>query len=241
VVSQKIPSRTRDGKLLVFDFSDEFLAMGKNRVSHLRELVQKKPVGISDRIDFLTYARPDQIDSYDVAKLMHEAGVRLLSLGIESGHPEMLIRMNRRMTLDDHRRAVRLLSETGIKVYLNLLLGGFNETSKSLRSSVEHFKELVELADGAVYRAGARFVIPFPGSLDFTRLLDRLRESGKTDLVAKAERFEKSFNMDPAELEQDFIDHCTSISLQEGIDAHAEMLDFARKRGIGMSDKPFLS
>jgi radical SAM superfamily enzyme YgiQ (UPF0313 family) len=235
------PASPRQGKLLIFDFSDEFMAMGKLRIAHLKELVALRPDWLNGKVEFLAYARPDQIDSPEVADLMRRVGVTKVSLGIESGDPGMLVRMNRKMTLDDHRRAVRLLSDAGIKIYPNLLLGGLDETAESMRRTVEHFKELVELANGAVYRAGARFVVPFPGSLDFARLLERLRASGVRKLAAKAERYDNSFVMDPAELERDYVELCTSITVQEGIDAHAEMLGFARSQGIGMSDKPFLS
>lgn len=243
VPSASIPARTvpREGKLLIFDFSDEFMAMGKARIAHLRELAALRPEALEGKVEFLAYARPDQIDSPEVAELMHAVGVVKISLGIESGDPDMLLRMNRRMTLDDHRRAVLLLSEAGIKIYPNLLLGGLDETAESMRRTVEHFKELVDLAEGMVYRAGARLVIPFPGSLDFRRLLERLRQSGKPDLASKAKRYENAFVMDPSELERDFVENCTGITMQGALDAHAEMLDFAKKRGIGMSDKPFLS
>jgi radical SAM superfamily enzyme YgiQ (UPF0313 family) len=243
IPSPLVPARSvpREGKLLIFDFSDEFMAMGKRRIAHLQELAGLRPWGICERVEFLAYARPDQIDSPEVAQLMRRVGVAKISLGIESGDPGMLMRMNRRMTLDDHRRAVRLLSDAGIKIYPNFLLGGLDETPESLRRTVEHFKELVQIAEGAVYRAGARFVVPFPGSLDFARLLERLRASGRQELATKAERYEQAFVVDPAGLERDFVENCTSITMQEGIDAHSEMLGFARARGIGMSDKPFLS
>ena len=143
--------------------------------------------------------------------------------------------------MDDHRRAIRLLSDAGIKIYPNLLLGGVDETVESLRRTVDHFKELVELAGGMVYRAGARLVIPFPGSLDFRRLLERLKASGKQELIKKADRYDRAFVLAPAELEKDFVENCTSITFQDALDAHTEMLEFAKKRGIGMSDKPFLS
>jgi anaerobic magnesium-protoporphyrin IX monomethyl ester cyclase len=243
IPSKSVPARSapRDGKLLIFDFSDEFLAMGKQRISHLRELAELRPEWLDGKVEFLAYARPDQIDTPEVAMLMRRVGVTKISLGIESGDPDMLVRMNRKMTLDDHRRAVRLLSEAGISIYPNLLLGGLDETTESMRRTVEHFKELVGIAQGAVYRAGARFVVPFPGSLDFIRLNERLIESGKDWLASKAAHYATSFVFDPAELERDYVEHCTFITMQEGIDAHAEMLDFARSQGIGMSDKPFLS
>jgi len=46
---------------------------------------------------------------------------------------------------------------------------------------------------------------------------------------------------DPVELEQEWVEQCTGITVQDAVDAHTEMLEFAKKRGIGMSDKPFLS
>jgi len=241
--SLMVPARTRqrEGKLLIFDFSDEFMAMGKARIAKLQDLAARMPKDIGEKVEFLAYARPDQIDSPEIAMLMRKIGVTKISLGIESGDPAMLVRMNRNVTLDDHRRAVKFLAEAGIKIYPNLLLSGLGETLDSLRSTVEHFKELVQIAGGMVYRAGARLVIPFPGSLDFRRLLEKLHSSGKPEFVAKAKRFDSAFVTDPVELEQEWAEQCTSITVQDAVDAHAEMLEFAKKRGIGFSDKPFLS
>ena len=134
----------------------------------------------------------------------------------------------------------RVMAEAGIRIYPNLLLSGLGETQDTLKATVEHFKELVDIAGGMVYRAGARLVIPFPGSLDFRRLLERLRASGQP-CMAKAVRLDSAFVMDPVELEREWVERCTGITVQDAVDAHAEMLEFARKRGIGMSDKPFLS
>lgn len=239
-LSPKVPPRSAapDGKLLIFDFSDEFMAMGKARIARLRELAALMPKDMEGKVEFLAYARPDQVDSPEIAMLMRKVGVSKISLGIESGDPEMLFRMNRRVTLDDHRRAVRLLAGAGIKIYPNLLLSGLGETPETLKRTVEHFKELVGIAGGMIYRAGARLVIPFPGSLDFRRLLETLRTDGRQ---AKADALGSAFVMDPVELEREWVERCTLISVQDAVDAHSEMLDFARKNRIGMSDKPFLS
>jgi len=230
--------RETDGKMLIFDFSDEFLAMGKERIENLRILAESMPEELRGKIEFLTYARPDQINSPEIAELLKKAGVSKVSLGIESGTDETLIRLNRKMTLDDHRRAVKLLSDAGIQIYVNFLLGCIGETQETMEKTVEHFKELVEIAKGMVYRAGARIIVPFPGSLDFRRLVRNLREKGEE---TKARMYEESFVMEPAMLEADWLDHCTDVLMDDVLDAHAEMMEIARKNSIGMSDRPHLS
>ncbi len=228
----------RVGKMLVFDFSDEFMAMGFGRIENLHEMSELMPSGITDKVEFLTYARPDQIDSVEVAGLLKKVGVARVSLGIESGNEKMLGRMNRNMTLSDHRRAVRLLADYGIMIYPNFLLGGYQETPESLRETVEHFKELVEIAGGRIYRTGARIVVPFPGSADYSRLRRAMDEHGD---VHKAEVLHNSFVMDPMALEHDWLRYCTNILMDDVLDAHSEMMDIARKNKIGMSDRPHLS
>lgn len=226
------------GKMLIFDFSDEFFAMGKRRMRNLQELAKGMPQGLGGKVEFLTYARPDQIDDRMIARLLKGMGVAKVSLGIESGDPEVLSRLNRKMGLDDHRRAVKLLSAKGIGIYPNFLLGAYGETQETLRSTVEHFRELADIAGGMIYRAGARVIIPFPGSLDFRRLIQRLRESG---MRTKADHFEDAFIMEPSMLEADWLDHCTNVLMDDVLDAHAEMMEIARKNDIGMSDRPHLS
>lgn len=231
ISSINIPKRSKllNGKILIFDFSDEFFAMGKTRIEKLQDLANRMPKNSPDKVEFLAYARPDQIDSPKIPELMKKIGVTKLSIGVESGNPKMLVSMNRQVTLDDHRKAVKMLSECGIKIYINFLIGGFEETKQSLRNSIDHFKELIDISKGMVYRAGARLVIPFPGSKDFERLSQ------------KTSKFDSQFALDPVELEESYLSLCTNISMDEAIKAHQEMFEYAKSNGVGMSDKPYLS
>jgi radical SAM superfamily enzyme YgiQ (UPF0313 family) len=78
---------------------------------------------------------PGQV-SESLVRDMAAAGCCEVSLGFESGDPDMLASMNKRFGPGEIRRAVRLLSGAGIRQMGFLLLGGPGETRESVKRSI---------------------------------------------------------------------------------------------------------
>ena len=90
--------------------------------------------------------------------LLYAAGGRQTFIGIESGDPEMLRRMNKKLTLEQMRQAVGNAKAAGIAVRIGLVFGFPGETAQTLartRSFVE------SLQPDQVFLS---FFAPFPGS-----------------------------------------------------------------------------
>jgi radical SAM superfamily enzyme YgiQ (UPF0313 family) len=73
---------------------------------------------------------------------MKRAGCHYILFGIESGSPEMLARMRKRITLDGAREAIRLCNELGIKSQAFFLFGIPGETQETIQESINFAKEL---------------------------------------------------------------------------------------------------
>jgi radical SAM superfamily enzyme YgiQ (UPF0313 family) len=79
-----------------------------------------------------------------LAEKMARAGCAEVALGFESGHPEVLLRLNKRFLPEDIRQAASVFQKCGISRMGFLLLGGPGETRQSVRRSIE-FADSLEL------------------------------------------------------------------------------------------------
>lgn len=102
---------------------------------------------------------PKNLDQ-GLAELMAKAGCSQVSLGFESGSPEMLSSLNKRYSLTEVRETSRYLAENGIKRMGFLLLGAPGETRDTVEQSLE-FAESLEL-EALKITVGIRI---YPGTL----------------------------------------------------------------------------
>jgi len=72
-----------------------------------------------------------------VAGLMAESGALEVFLGIESGDPGQLLRMRKRITVNDIRSGIRHLAEHGISTKSSFIVGFPGETEQSLQNTVD--------------------------------------------------------------------------------------------------------
>jgi len=96
-----------------FRFSDDdFLgpsAKTKERVVRLAEEIKARKLGIT----FGMECRADEVER-DILKLLKEAGLRDVFLGIESGVQEQLNRYQKGTTVEQNRRAIEIVRELGL-------------------------------------------------------------------------------------------------------------------------------
>ena len=128
-------------------------------------------------------ARSTSIDA-DFLSTIKEAGCDYLYYGFDSGSPQTLLRMSKRVTVQDNIRAFRASIEAGIHPVPNIIIGYDNESLDDIQENYRFFAELIRwgssLTDstlrarfergfrnfGAIYLA-----TPYPG----TRLFERNR------------------------------------------------------------------
>ncbi len=77
--------------------------------------------------------RADTIQDRDVVDYMGLAGIRIISMGVESGDPEVLKSINKRETIEEMAQALRLCRNAGIETKVLLIEGLPGETPKSIQ------------------------------------------------------------------------------------------------------------
>lgn len=134
---------------------DENMAISRDRVMNLCTHLINEGLGIhwscDMRADFI--ARNEEILS-----LMHKAGCRSVSFGIESGNQDVLDFYKKGETLDDIRKAVSAVHAAGIMTTGFFILGGPVETAASLNETISFARNL------KLDYALPFYFAPFPGS-----------------------------------------------------------------------------
>jgi radical SAM superfamily enzyme YgiQ (UPF0313 family) len=108
-------------------FADDNIALTRKHLLQLTESL------IAEKLDLTwrSFIRADTIDA-DTAALMRDSGCRECLLGIESGDPQVLRNMNKRLDPEQALRAVHLLDAQGIGTQCTFVVGFPGETAASL-------------------------------------------------------------------------------------------------------------
>ncbi len=163
MVGQKV--RYRD-PMSVVDEIEEVLSYGFNRINVADDLflsnkararaVCEEILRRGLRFDWSAFVRVNIMDE-DVMRLMRKAGCDSVSFGIESGNPEMLKRIRKRITLEQGRRAVEICRKVGLTPHASFMVGLPGETPETLRQTQEY-------ADSLEIIYGYHFLAPLPGT-----------------------------------------------------------------------------
>ena len=118
-------------------FQDETFTLNRTRVLAICELIRSRGL----EVDWSIRARPDYLDR-EVLRAMKGAGLSKINLGIESGNPEVLKRMNRDIPLDRVRRAVAWTKAEGITTLGFFIIGFPGETAGDVEDTIRFALEL---------------------------------------------------------------------------------------------------
>ncbi len=134
------------------------------------------PYGNSHYLEALTKARPDDLESElfvfaraeeinpSTVTYFKNIGVKRVNMGLDAGDDQMLRSglSKGQTTLQDNWRAVRLLHESDIQMYISFVLGGIGETKKSLSNTLRFASDLLEYDHVVVVDPSP--LLPLPGS-----------------------------------------------------------------------------
>jgi len=122
-------------KLRYLNFYDPTFALDKNFTYELLNEIIRANI----HFKWYTNTRCDLLDE-DILKRMREAGCRGLSLGIEFGNDEVLIRSKKGSTVQLNFDTIQLLRKVGIKSYGSFVMGVPFETKKQMQDTVDFIK-----------------------------------------------------------------------------------------------------
>jgi len=165
-VMDEIALLDKDYGVATLLFADDSFVVRKERTAELCERLIRS--GLARRLRWQASTRVDSVDR-ELLRLFKRAGCTLLSFGVESGVERLLGVLNKRITLEDSRRAVAWAKEAGLTVRVTAMLGIPTETKQESLETISFVKRL------KVDQVRFSLATPFPG----TTLFQLARQEGQ--------------------------------------------------------------
>lgn len=143
------------------NFYDDLFTLHKKRVREFCKLMEESKLNIT----FNIAARAEHLDM-EILQMLKKAGCWMISLGIETGDPEILKMHRSHSDLDVTREKVELIRKAGIRVKGLFIMGLPGETEESIDNTFDYALGL-PLNDLNL----AKYT-PFPGSPSYTDVRD---------------------------------------------------------------------
>jgi len=100
---------------------------------------------------------------------MKATGLKRTAFAVETGDPEMLVRINKRLDHDAIRRAFKSAKQVGIETIVFFIIGLPGDTRESMQRTIDFAIEIDPLI------ANFRMMTPYPG----TRVYEIVKERGR--------------------------------------------------------------
>jgi anaerobic magnesium-protoporphyrin IX monomethyl ester cyclase len=143
----------KDFKVKHIFFYDDLFTYNRERVLKFCQLIKKNPLGMT----FNCAAHIGHIDG-ELLKLLKSAGCWMVSLGIESGAPEILARHKTKTDFAIMQASVKKIQQAGLRAKGLFIMGLPGETEKTIQITANFINRL-KLDDMNMTK-----FTPFPGS-----------------------------------------------------------------------------
>jgi radical SAM superfamily enzyme YgiQ (UPF0313 family) len=135
------------------EFADDTFTLNQKRVERICEEIVGEGLdiswGASSRVDTL---------SRGLVEKMRKAGCWIIFLGIESGSQKILDAVGKRITIEQARRAVKIVKEAGIQVLGSFIIGFLQDTMETINETIRFAKTLnLDYAEFSI-------LTPYPGT-----------------------------------------------------------------------------
>lgn len=118
-------------------FREDNFTVNKDRVFKICEEIRRRRLDL----DWVCESRVDLLSRKILAN-MKAAGCKAIWFGFESGSQRILNVLNKEITVEDSKKAVKLCKEVGIKVGGSFMIGIPGETPSDVKSTVKLAKQL---------------------------------------------------------------------------------------------------
>jgi len=149
---EQIVERHRPHRIRI---EDETFGLHMGRTKAILEGIIAR--GFHRRIRFSAQTRVDRVDK-EFMLLLKEANFGLLELGVESGNPDVLKKIEKGITLEQVERAVALAKANGLRVWCKFILGHPHETHATVRDTIDFIAKLNP------HQLSVSIMTPFPGT-----------------------------------------------------------------------------
>lgn len=145
---------------------DDLFIADKQRLKNIVNILDKW--GLLGWIKFYCSGRANLIDE-ECVSLLKKLNVVQINLGFETGSDRLLKYLkNNTVTIEQHNKAVKLLTENNIFIYGNFMLGSPTETKEEMLQTLKFFK------NNPIRIGTVNITTPLPG----TKIWDIAKESG---------------------------------------------------------------
>ena len=139
---------------VAFTFFDDSFAVGRRRMEGLCDALEDL------RVHWTCTAHPAHLDQ-DILRRMQDAGCTGVDIGMESGDPEMLLRIGKGVTVARVLDVLEFSRALGLHCMLNIMFGWPDETLDELRTTLAFIEQAAPLA--AAFNARG-VLVPYPGT-----------------------------------------------------------------------------
>ncbi len=153
-----------------FFFKSDTFTINKKWVLDLCNYIIASP--LKDKINWVANSRVNTIDE-EMIKKMKQAGCSVIALGLESGSDESLKLMKKGTTVEENKKAVKLIKKYGLKIFGFYLIGFPWET----KEHIEQTKKLIFELDTDFIELS--IATPFKGSELYSMVFDNLNGGEK--------------------------------------------------------------
>ena len=141
-------------------------------------------------------ARVNQVDPV-LLKAMKVAGCEFIGFGVESASPEILKRMNKRITAEQASEAIKMVREAGIWANATFIAGYPGETRETLKMTAGFMRENECL--NSIF-----FATPYPGTVLYQESVTKiLAKYGSEDVYIKTLADATDFRINLSEMEDE--------------------------------------
>ena len=113
-------------------FEDDNFLLSKQRTIE----ICRGMIGKSLNIEWSCLGRVNEVDD-EVLSLMRQAGCKTVYIGIESGSERILKLINKRLSIDEYRKGIKLIKKYGINVTGSFILGVPSETKEDIDRTID--------------------------------------------------------------------------------------------------------
>ncbi|MFH0876154.1 MAG: radical SAM protein [archaeon] len=118
-------------------FYDDNFTVLKENLKEFCRLLKEEDMGIT----WSCFTRANYVDK-ESFKMMKDSGCHLVMMGVESGSQRILDDMNKILTLDQIKGAVKICKDVGLEVRAAYMLGYLGETKETMEQTLKFAMEL---------------------------------------------------------------------------------------------------
>jgi radical SAM superfamily enzyme YgiQ (UPF0313 family) len=155
--------------------TDEMFLLNRKYYVPLCEMLKER--GYGDKLRMWAYSRVDTVRRPELLKLVREAGIKWLALGIESGDKTVRLEVSKGRFEDvDIEKVIQQVHDADIEVMANYIFGLPGDTIDSMQKTLELSKELctfgwnayaaMALPGSKLYKEAVTKDIPLPTSYE---------------------------------------------------------------------------